>query len=73
MLAIREAPQESLGFSPFEMVFGRQLGGLLSLVMDEWLNSLGRMKTVAVKKYIYKLKESLSKVREIARENVNKA
>ena len=73
VLAIREAPQESLGFSPFEMVFGRQLKGPLSLVMDKWLNSPGIQRTVTVKKYIDKLKESLSKVREIARENLNKA
>ena len=51
----------------------RQLRGPLSLVMDEWLNSPGIQRTVTVKKYIDKLKESLSKVREIARENVNKA
>ena len=34
VFAIREAPQESLGFSPFEMVYGRQLRGPLALITD---------------------------------------
>ena len=36
-LAIREAVQESLGFSPFELVFGRNVRGPLKLVKENWL------------------------------------
>ena len=72
VFAIREAPQESLGFSPFEMVYGRQLRGPLALITDEWLKSSGVEQTVTAEKYMEKL-NVLSNVREIARENLDKA
>ena len=73
VFAIREAPQESLGFSPFEMVYGRQLRGPLSLISDEWLKQPGVEQTVTAEKYMEKLKNMLGKVREIAKENISKA
>ena len=70
IFAIREAPQESLGFSPFEMLYGKQLRGPLSLLTDEWLKSPGVEQTLTVEKYMGKLKNILTKVREIARQNL---
>ena len=34
-----EAVQETLGFSPFELVFGRINSGLLKLLKEKWLNN----------------------------------
>ena len=34
---VREAVQESLGFSPFELVYGHTVRGLLKLVKENWL------------------------------------
>ena len=73
VFAIREAPQESLGFSPFEMVYGRQLRGPLALITDEWLKSAGVEQTVTTEKYMEKLKNILSNVGKIAKENLDKA
>ena len=73
IFAIREAPQESLGFSPFEMVYGKQLRGPLALLTDEWLKSPGVEQTLTAEKYMEKLKNILSKVRQIAKENFKKA
>ena len=73
VFALREAPQESLGFSPFEMVYGKQLRGPLSLVTDEWLKSPGVEQVVTAEKYMENLKNVLSNVRKIARENLDKA
>ena len=36
MFAVRETFQESLGFSPFELVFGHSVCGR-SLLKEEWL------------------------------------
>ena len=36
LFAIREAPQESIGFSPFEMLYGRTIRGPLVLIKDGW-------------------------------------
>ena len=37
LFAAREAIQESLGFSPFELVFGRTVRGPLKLLKELWL------------------------------------
>jgi len=37
LFAVREAVQESLGFSPFELVFGRTVRGPLKLLKENWL------------------------------------
>ena len=73
LFSIREAPQESLGFSPFEMVFGRILRGPLALVTDEWLKPSNHSQTLTVEQYIRNLKETLNKVRKIASENLSNA
>ena len=37
LFAIRETLQDSLGFSPFELVFGRSMRGPLKLLKESWL------------------------------------
>ena len=37
LFAAREAVQESLGFSPFELVFGHSVRGPLKLLKEKWL------------------------------------
>ena len=39
LFATREAVQESLGFSPFELVFGHAVRGPLKLLKETWLSS----------------------------------
>ena len=39
LFAVREAVQKSLGFSPFELVFGRTVIGPLKLLKENWLAS----------------------------------
>ena len=69
LFAIREAPQESTGFSPFEMLFGRSVRGPLSVIKEEWLNTPSDS-SQTIKQYMDNLKSTLKKVREIARENL---
>ena len=37
LFAVREAVQDSLGFSPFELVFGRTIRGPLKMLKENWL------------------------------------
>ena len=39
LFAARESVQESLGFSPFELVFGHTVRGPLKLLKDKFLSS----------------------------------
>ena len=38
LFAVRESVQESLGFSPFELVFGHSVRGPLKLLKENWLS-----------------------------------
>ena len=37
LFAYREVPQDSTGFSPFELIYGRDLRGPLDVLMDKWI------------------------------------
>ena len=37
LFAVRDAKQESLGFSPFELVYGHTVRGPLKLLKEKWL------------------------------------
>ena len=67
LFAAREAVQESLGFSPFELVFGREVRGPLRLLKETWLvedNEVNLLEQVS------KLRERMSKAGELARDNL---
>ena len=64
LFAARESVQESLGFSPFELVFGHQVRGPLSLVSEQWQDKDVK---IGLLDYVVKFKERLRKTWEIAR------
>ena len=72
LFAIRETPQESLGCSPFELLFGRQVRGPLKVVKDQWLQPSSSSSSKTVSEYLTNLKDVLSKVRQFAKENLEK-
>ena len=67
LFAVRESVQESLGFSPFELVFGHQVRGPLTLLSEQWAD-----KTVHVSllDYVMTFKERLHKACELAKANL---
>lgn len=72
LFAIREAPNESLGVSPFELLFGRKVRGPLKVVKDRLLNN-STSKLVTLTQYIEKLNSTLEQVRSFARRNLKQA
>jgi len=69
LFAAREAVQESLGFSPFEMVFGHTVSGPLKLLKEKWLCV---DTDINLLDYVSDIKEKLRNLCEIARENLKK-
>ena len=45
LFAYREVPQESLGFSPFELVYGRVVRGPISILKELWTKEIIRIRT----------------------------
>lgn len=56
LFAAREAVQESLGFSPFELVIGHTVRGPLKLLNDKWLTETSDLNLVD---YVSVFKEKL--------------
>ena len=70
LFAAREAVQESLGFSPFEHVFGRSVCGPLKLLKEKWLQE----ETITnLLDYVSDLHSKLSTVFKLAQQNLKMA
>ena len=66
LFAYREVPQDSTGFSPFELLYGRHIRGPLSVIRETWEESKVVAQNESVLSYILKTRESLRKMSEIA-------
>ena len=69
LFAVRETVQESLGFSPFELVYGHEPRGPLKLMKEKWLDEDGS-NHLNLLEYVSKFKERLYEVREVAKVNL---
>ena len=72
MFAARESVQESLGFSPFDLVFGHHVRGPLKLLKEQWLNNDDSVK-VNLLDYVSKFRSRLHEAGEIAKKNLEKS
>ena len=68
LFAVRESIQESLGFSPFELVFGHTVRGPLKLVKEKFLSDDDDCLNIL--QYVSDFRTKLSKACELARENL---
>ena len=71
LFAVREVVQESLGFSPFELVFGHTVRGPLKLLKEKWLAEESEESNLL--SYVSKFRERLNKACEMAKENLQNA
>ena len=68
LFAVRESVQESLGFSPFELVFGQTVRGPLKLLKEKLLSNEDT--ELNLLDYVSDFKYNLSKACEVARANL---
>ena len=71
LFAVRESVQESLGFSPFELVFGHTVRGPLKLLKEKFLSNDDS--SLNLLQYVSDFKDRLSKACEAARTNLKSA
>ena len=67
LFAYREIPQSSTGFSPFELLYGRQVQGPLDILRETW-EARGRS-TESVVSYVIAMRKKLSKMRKLVQQN----
>lgn len=73
LFAYREVPQESTGFSPFELLYGRSVRGPMTIHKELWTHEVPDPEVKTTYQYIFDLKERLERTCELARENLAKS
>ena len=71
LFAIREVPQSSTGFSPFELLYGRRPRGLLDLARETWEAQPSPHRSVL--EHVEQLQARAQKVWPLVREHMEKA
>lgn len=71
LFATRDSVQESLGFTPFELVFGHSVRGPLKMVKEKWLDTEDEATNLLT--YVIKMKERLSEACSLAKDNLKVA
>ena len=73
LFAIREVPQESLGFSPFELLYGRVIKGPMNILRELWSGEVIDEEIKTTYQYVLDLRDKLESTCKLARENLVRA
>ncbi|XP_078000635.1 uncharacterized protein LOC144453240 [Glandiceps talaboti] len=71
LFAYREVPQQSTGFSPFELLYGRPVRGPLSIAKEIYTGELGESPSVV--SYIVEMRDRMKSMMELANNNLVEA
>ena len=72
LFAVREIPQESLGFSQFELLYGRNVRGPMQILRELWSVEETDEHARLTYQYVIDLRERLEKTCKLAQDNVRK-
>jgi len=73
LFAYREVPQESLKFSPFELLYGRTVRGPMSILREIWTGDVDDEETKTTYQYVLELRERLEETCKLAHQELKKA
>uniref|UniRef100_A0AAR2LSD6 Gypsy retrotransposon integrase-like protein 1 n=1 Tax=Pygocentrus nattereri TaxID=42514 RepID=A0AAR2LSD6_PYGNA len=72
LFAYREVPQASVGFSPFQLLYGREVRGPLDVLKETWEGQSPGLQ-LNVLSHVLKMRERLAQATQIAYENLEQA
>ena len=73
LFAVREVPKESLGFSPFELLYGRNVPGPMAILRELWTDEVEDEEVCSTYDYVINLRKPLEHTCELAMENLQKS
>ncbi|XP_070177995.1 uncharacterized protein [Littorina saxatilis] len=73
LFAYREVPQESLGFSPFELLYGRTVQGPMSVLRNLWTEEQVDEQVRTTSEYVVDLRNRIEETCKLARQNLSAA
>ncbi|KAI2647274.1 Retrovirus-related Pol polyprotein from transposon 17.6 [Labeo rohita] len=71
LFGVREVPQASTGFTPFELLFGRQPRGLLDVAREAWERQPAPLRTVV--EHVREMRERIERVMPLVKKHLTKA
>jgi len=73
LFAYREVPQESTGFSPFELLYGRTVRGPMHILKELWTGENENTEVKNSYQYVFELREKLEETLKIAQNSLSNA
>ena len=73
LFAYREAPHESTGFSPFELLYGRSVRGPMQILQELWTKEIKNVEVKSSYQYVIDLREKIEESVKIAHEALAQA
>lgn len=73
LFAYREIPQESLKFSPFELVYGRSVIGPMTILKELWTKEISDPEIKSTYQFVIDLRDKLESTCKLAKENLKSA
>ena len=70
LFAYREVPQESLGFSPFELLHGRTVRGPMAILRELWTKDIAEGDVKTTYQYVVDLRNWIEETCRLAQENL---
>ncbi len=68
LFGVREIPQASTGFTPFELLFGRQPRGLMDVAREAWENQPNQ--NCSLVEHVQDMRERIDRVMPLVREHL---
>ena len=72
LFAYREVPQESTGYSPFELLYGRSVRGPMYLLRALWTKEQREEVSKNVSQYVFELRNRLEDTCKVVQENLDR-
>ena len=72
LFAVREVPQESLGFLPFELLYGRNKRGPMAILRELWTDEVEDEEVRSTYDCVINLRKRLQHTCELAMKNLQK-
>ena len=72
LFAIRDAPQASTGFSPFELIYGRTVRGPMSILKELWTEDIEEPEVKTTYQYVIDLRDKIEATCQLAQEELAK-
>jgi len=72
MFAVRDTPQDSTGFTPFQLLFGHRVTTPTTLLKHIWTGEKEDLEVKTVYQYVLDLRERIEKTCQLAQEEISK-